>query len=125
MGHFPFPDMREFDPDIAQKIREWAEYPLCSRCGAVSIRVIAPHFCCNPFGDRIRDNLPPPMDEQLLNRIVQLSESRPNFPRILNHDLQPILQYTRISAPNGPASNLFISGVPYALDTLWSIHDAC
>jgi hypothetical protein len=57
------------------------------------------------------------MDERLLNRVVQLSESRPNFPLILNHDLRPVLQYHRISAPNGPASNLFISGVSYALDT--------
>jgi hypothetical protein len=57
------------------------------------------------------------MDKRLLNCVVQLSESRPNFPRILNHDLQSVLQYTRISAPNGLASNLFISSVPYALDT--------
>jgi hypothetical protein len=57
------------------------------------------------------------MDERLLSRIVQLSESRPNFPRILDHDLRPVLQYIRISAFHGPASNLFISGVPYALTT--------
>jgi hypothetical protein len=75
------------------------------------------------------------MDERLLNRIVQLSESRPNFPRILNHDLRPVLQYTRISAPDSPASNLFISGVPYALnpyrqfttpvDAVFSLSDRC
>jgi hypothetical protein len=117
MGHFPFPDTRKFDPDIAQRIREWAEYPLCSRCGAVMIRGMALYFCCSPFGDRIRDNLPPPMDERLLNRIIQLTESRPNFTRILNHDLQPVLQYTSTPAPHGPASNLFICGVPYALNT--------
>jgi hypothetical protein len=35
----------------------------------------------------------------------------------LNHDLRPVLQYTCTSAPNGPASNIFISGVPYVLDT--------
>jgi hypothetical protein len=57
------------------------------------------------------------MDERLLNRIVQLTESRPNFQRILNHNLQPVLQYTLISAPNGPASNFLIFGVPYAVDT--------
>jgi hypothetical protein len=57
------------------------------------------------------------MDERLPNRIVQLSESRPNFPRLFDHDSPPVLQYARISAPNGPASNLFISGVPSALDT--------
>jgi hypothetical protein len=53
MRHFSFPGPREFDPDIAQRIREWAECPLCSRCGAVLIRGMAPRFCCNPFGDRI------------------------------------------------------------------------
>jgi hypothetical protein len=87
MGHFPFPDMREFDPAIAQRIREWAECPPCLRCPAVLIRGMAPRFCCNPFGDRIRENFPPPRDERLLNRIVQLSGSRSNFPLVLNHDL--------------------------------------
>jgi hypothetical protein len=38
-------------------------------------------FCCNPFRDRIRKNLPPPMDEGLLNRILESTESNQNFPR--------------------------------------------
>jgi hypothetical protein len=33
----------------------------------------------------------PPMDEGLLNRIIQLTESDQNFPPILNRDLGPVL----------------------------------
>jgi hypothetical protein len=31
--------------------------------------------------------------------------------------LRPVLQHARISAPNAGASNMFISGIPYALDS--------
>jgi hypothetical protein len=57
------------------------------------------------------------MDDRLLNRIVHLTVSNPTFPRILNRDLRPVLQHASISSPNGPASNLFISSISYALDT--------
>jgi hypothetical protein len=56
------------------------------------------------------------MDETLLNRIVQLTKSNPNVPRILSRDLPPVLQHALISSPNAGASNVFISGIPYALD---------
>jgi hypothetical protein len=35
----------------------------------------------------------------------------------LTRDWQPVLRYARVSSPNAKASNLFISGIPYALDT--------
>jgi hypothetical protein len=57
------------------------------------------------------------MDEELLDPIVELTHSTPSFPRILNRNLRPVLQHTCISSPYGPASTVFISGVPYALDT--------
>jgi hypothetical protein len=57
------------------------------------------------------------MDKGLLNRILELTESNRKFPRVLNHDLRPVLQYACVSSPNAKASNLFISGVRYALDT--------
>jgi hypothetical protein len=57
------------------------------------------------------------MGKQLLNCIVQLTESNPNFPRILNRDLRPVLHHASVASPNGPASTLFISGIPYALDS--------
>jgi hypothetical protein len=73
-------------------------------------------FCCKPFGERILDNLPFPMDHRLLKRIVHLTISNPDFPRILNRDLRPVLQDASVSSPNGPASNHFTPGVPCALD---------
>jgi hypothetical protein len=57
------------------------------------------------------------MDEGLLNRIIELTESNQNLWRILNRDLRPVLQYACVSCPNAKASHLFISGIPYALDT--------
>jgi hypothetical protein len=57
------------------------------------------------------------MDQGLLNHIIELTESNQKFPRILNRDLRPVLQYACVSSPNAKASNLFISGIPYALDT--------
>jgi hypothetical protein len=35
----------------------------------------------------------------------------------LNRDFQPVLQRARVSLPNAGASNVFISGIPYALDS--------
>jgi hypothetical protein len=116
LGPFPFPDMREFHPEIADRIRVWAECGPCVHCGAILLQGMPHGFCCAPFGDRILANLPDPMDEELLSRIVQLSQSNPNFSRILNQYLRPVFQYASISSPNAAASNLFITGIPYALD---------
>jgi hypothetical protein len=109
--------MRKFDEDIAQRIRNWAEVPSCSYCGAVLLRGMTGKFCCHPFEQRIRSNLPPPMDEDLLQRIVELTRTKANFPRILNRDLRPVLHYASVSSPNAAHSNVFISGIPYGLDT--------
>jgi hypothetical protein len=57
------------------------------------------------------------MDEYLLDRTVHFTKSNPNFSRILNRDLQPVLQYACVWSPNASGLNLFISGIPYALDT--------
>jgi hypothetical protein len=57
------------------------------------------------------------MDEELLQRIIRLTEPNPHFPRILNRDLRPVLQHPCVSSPKAGASRLFISGIPYALDT--------
>jgi hypothetical protein len=56
------------------------------------------------------------MDEDLLNHIIELTESNQKFPRILNRDLRPALRYACVSSPNAKALNLFISSIPYALD---------
>jgi hypothetical protein len=57
------------------------------------------------------------MGRELLDHIVNLTQSIPNFPRILKHDLRPVLQHACVSSPNAGASNVFISGIPYALDS--------
>jgi hypothetical protein len=57
------------------------------------------------------------MDEQLLNNIVHLNESKANCSQILNPDLPPILQNSCVSSPNAIASHLFISGISDVLDT--------
>jgi hypothetical protein len=35
LDHLPFADMKDFNEDIADKIRQRAEMPPCPRCGAV------------------------------------------------------------------------------------------
>jgi hypothetical protein len=65
------------------------------------------------------------MGRELLDHIVELTQSIPNFPRVLNRDLRPVLQYARVSSPDAGASNVFISGIPYALDSYSIIgHDS-
>jgi hypothetical protein len=57
------------------------------------------------------------MGRELLDHIVELTQSIPNFPRILSRNLRPVLQDARVSSPNAGASNVFTSGIPYALDS--------
>jgi hypothetical protein len=57
------------------------------------------------------------MGKQLLARIIQVIESSPNFSRFENRDLRPVPQHAWVSSPNGPVSNLFITGISFALDT--------
>jgi hypothetical protein len=54
LDHLPFPDMTDFNEDIADKIRQWVEIPPCSHCGAVLLRGMSHEFCCKPFAGRIR-----------------------------------------------------------------------
>jgi hypothetical protein len=109
--------MRDFNEDIADKIRQWLEIPPCPHCGAVLLRGMSHEFCCLPFAGRIRNHLSPPMGRELLDHIIELTQSIPSFPRILTRDLRPVLQHTRVSSLNAGASNVFISGIPYALDS--------
>jgi hypothetical protein len=64
LDHLPFPEMRDFNEDIADKIRQWAEIPPCPHCGAVLLRGISHEFCCKPSVGRIRNHLPPPMTRE-------------------------------------------------------------
>jgi hypothetical protein len=49
MTHFPFPDMREFDPEIAEGIRKWAEYSPCSHCRAYCFKKCQTAFVAIPL----------------------------------------------------------------------------
>jgi hypothetical protein len=62
------------------------------------------------------------MDEQLLNCIVHWTESKGNFPQILNCGLRHVFQYTCVSSPDAVTSHLFISGIPCALNTYRSFN---
>jgi hypothetical protein len=73
--------MRDFNEDIADKIRQWTEIPPYPHCGAVWLRGMFHEFCCKPFAGRIRNHLPPPMGRKLLDHIVEMTQSIPNFPR--------------------------------------------
>jgi hypothetical protein len=87
LDHLPFPNMKDFNEDIVDKIRQWAEISPCPHYGAVLLRGISHEFCCKLFAGTIRNHLPPPMGRELLDHIVELTQSIPNFPRILNRDL--------------------------------------
>jgi hypothetical protein len=109
--------MRLFDPVIALKIREWAECQPCKVCGAVLLQGMPLGFCCRSFAHRVQSQSRPPIDEELLQRLVRLAESNANFAQILDRDLRPVLQHACVSFSNAGASNLFIFGISYALDT--------
>jgi hypothetical protein len=117
LDHLPFPDMRDFNEDIADKIRQWAEIPPCPHWGAVFLRGMSHECCCKRFAGRTKNHLPSPMGRELLDHIVELTQSIPTFPRILNRNLLSVLQHARVSSPNAGASNVFRYGIPYALDS--------
>jgi hypothetical protein len=77
-----------------------------------------PHkFCCQRFAHRIGINPLPPIDEQLLDRMVQFAYSHSNFPSILNCDSRRVLQHGCVSSLIAGVSNMFISGILCALDS--------
>jgi hypothetical protein len=49
LGHFPFRNMKDLDPDVAERIREWGECPPYTHCGAILLRGMPYAFCCKPF----------------------------------------------------------------------------
>jgi hypothetical protein len=129
---FPFPDGKDLDPEVVRYVREWAEVEPCEHCGAVLVRGMPTGFCCRPFEDSIRDHLPHELDAEILSRILELAKENANFPRLLNRDLRPVIQNAEIRSPHGPAANLFISGIPYAIDTfrqfvtpVYAVFDRC
>jgi hypothetical protein len=80
LDHLPFPDMSDFDEDIADKISQQAEIPPCPHCDIVLLQGMSYEFCYKPFAGRIKNHLPPPIGRELLDHIVELTQSISNFP---------------------------------------------
>jgi hypothetical protein len=116
----PFPDMCDCRGQallrVTNQIRRAMEHTPCPHCGAVLLRSMKPRFCCHGSEASVRSCLPAPLAPLLLARIVEETEANANFPRTLNCKLRPVLQHASVSAPNGPASTLFIAGILYAVD---------
>jgi hypothetical protein len=117
LDHLPFPDIRDLDENIADKIRQRAEIPPCPQCDIVLLQGMSYELCCKPFAGRIKNHLLPPIGRELLDHIVKLTQSVSNFPWILNRDLRPVLQHAHVSSPNAGALNVLISGIPCASDS--------
>jgi hypothetical protein len=56
------------------------------------------------------------MPGYVILRIQEQTSADANFARKLNCALRPVIQNTSVGAPDGPASTLFITGIPYAVD---------
>jgi hypothetical protein len=56
------------------------------------------------------------MDERILEAVEGASQCDANFARKMDRDLRPVIQNAKITSPNAPASTVFISGIPYAVD---------
>jgi hypothetical protein len=115
---FPFPDLRGCaDPTLFQFIRSEYEMPPCEHCG--SVKILGGFMrCCEGFSDEIQQNLPDPMPGNIRRVIEEFTANgRPNFPRSLNANLRPVIQNAKISSPNAAASTIFLTGMPYAVDS--------
>jgi hypothetical protein len=89
----------------------------CLHCSTVVLRGISLLFCCQPFVNRMRDHLLPRTERQLINHIVESTQSNLNFPCALNHDLRSVLLHPCLPSPIAIASNVLISGIPHALNS--------
>jgi hypothetical protein len=57
-----------------------------------------------------------PLDiRKQINKFTEMND--PNFPRRLNRYLRPVIQNARIASPNSAASTIFITRIPYAVDS--------
>jgi hypothetical protein len=115
---FPFSDMRaSHSSRILTFIRKEYELPPCQYCGAVEI---SGGFmrCCEGFEEAIAGHLPEPMPIKMRRAIEDSTRNgSPNFPRLLNKDLRPVLQHAHVSSPNGATSTVFLKGILYAVDS--------
>jgi hypothetical protein len=106
---FEFPDMRHPNDEVGLFLRTRLETNPCPQCGAVQIAGVA--RCYNGYSEIMKDHLPEEMPTELRPEIERrTSETRPNFPRILNRDLRPVIQNADIRSPRAGGSTVFITG---------------
>jgi hypothetical protein len=91
LGSFLFPDMRQFDAGIAERIRRWAELATCRDYRAILVREMPVELDCTPFGNKIISSLPPPMEEEPRQRLRKFVASNRNLAWKLNCWLRPLL----------------------------------
>jgi hypothetical protein len=72
--------------------------------------------CCQGFEQDIGHNLPEPMPTNIRRAIEEFTANgKPNFPRILNVYLRPVIHNAQMSSPKAAASTVFLTGIPSAL----------
>ena len=119
----PFPDCHkshDFDREQFLSIicpGEIDHGQCCQNCGAALFNSDFSESCC--FGnEKIASHLiSTDVPVGIINDINKGNSKRPNFTRIVNYLLRPVIQKAHISNPRGPGSTIQIYGVPYAVDS--------
>jgi hypothetical protein len=114
---FPFPDMRHLSTGIIDSLRSTFEDHACEYRDAVRIRGGFMR-CCESYQESTSVHLPTPMLWHIREEINQFTDiNDPNFPQLLNKYLRLVIEDSKIAFPNALASKVFITGVPYAVDS--------
>jgi hypothetical protein len=87
LSGFLFPDMKEVDAEIAERIRSGAELPPCKNRGAILLPGMPVGLCCKPFDQKIIGDFSPPMEEELRQRLYKFVASNRNLPWKLNPNM--------------------------------------
>ena len=92
------------------------EFYICKNCGAVLFPGESKNSCCRGY-PQIKDAVdigPPPSD--VINIFLKNKDKVPNYARIINYQLRPVIQNAKIHSPNATHSTIFVTGLPYAYD---------
>jgi hypothetical protein len=114
---FEFPDMRQPNDDVRAFLRTMFEPNPCLHCGAVQITGGFTRYC-NGYSEVIKNHLPQEMPMDLRREIERrTNETSPNFPRILNKDLRPVIENANIRSSRAGGSTVFITVFPSVRDS--------
>jgi hypothetical protein len=74
--------------------------------------------CCEGFEQDIGENSPEPMPTNIRRAVEECTANgKPNFLRIINADLRPVIQNAQMSSSNAAASSVLLTVIPCALDS--------